>query len=206
MTAFVRVPGRAALSPTRMICALPASAEPDGFRRASVSLETAGSLPASLSSVGTPSGLAISTEAAIAACQSRPSTIATACGRFVGEVEGNTALTAPATSAAASAPATRVVFLVAETGKPSSVAAERSVDFALICGALPLLVPFSLSPEQPPTASRVRTRGTASGRSTATHDNDRYGGFAATAILSLVDWSVNRIGTRNFGGVSWISA
>ncbi len=71
-----------------------------------------------------PSGDAISTEAAIAPCQLFLSTIATACGRLSGEVAGNTALTTPATSATGSAPATRVVFFVAVTGKPSSAVAE----------------------------------------------------------------------------------
>src|SRR5919204_2373802 len=122
----------------RMICAFCASGEPDGLKRLSASLDTAGSLPPPLSRTGTPSGCAISTDAAMAPCQLALSTIATACGLLSGEVEGNTALAAPATSATGSAPATRVVFRVAVTGKPSSAAADLLVDCALMSvGAVP---------------------------------------------------------------------
>src|SRR5438067_1470462 len=171
----------------RMIWALPASGEPAGFSRASVSFDTVARLPPLLSRVGIASGLAMSTPAAIAPCQFCVSTIATACGRLLGPVDGNTALTAPAASAAASPPATRVVFLVADTGKPSSVAADLSVDFALICGALPFRVGlFSFSP-QPATATRHASRATSSGRRTKDHDNDPHVRPAPTATMSLVD-------------------
>src|SRR4051794_33862489 len=170
----------------RMICALPASAEPAGFKRASVSFDTAGRLPPLLSSVGIESGLAISTDAAMAPCQLRGSTIATAWGRLSGGVEGKIALTAPATSAAGSAPATRVVFFVAETGKPSSVAADLSVDFALISGCPPLDVPLSLR-EQPVAARTTKRKATASGRGTGDHDNDPHVRPALGATMSLVD-------------------
>src|SRR3954453_15302496 len=172
----------------RMICALPASGEPAGFSRASVSFDTVARLPPLLSSVGMPSGLAMSTPAAIAPCQFCVSTIATACGRLLGPVDGNTALTAPAASAAASPPATRVVFFEADTGKPSSVAADLSVDFALICGALPLRVElFSFSPAQPVTARRHARRATTTERRTKEHDNDPHVRPAPTATMSLVD-------------------
>src|SRR3954465_8170306 len=171
----------------RMICALPASGEPAGFSRASVSFDTVARLPPLLSSVGMPSGLAMSRPAAIAPCQFCVSTIATACGRLLGPVDGNTALTAPAASAAESPPATRVVFLEADTGKPSSVAADLSVDFALICGALPLPEPFSFSPAQPAMASRHARRATTSARRTEDHDNDPHVRPAPSATMSLVD-------------------
>src|SRR5947208_16414140 len=100
----------------RMICAFCASGEPVGLKRLSAWGDTDGSLLPSLSRIGIPRGCAISTDAAIAPVQSRLSTIATARGRLSGEVAGNTALTAPATSATGSAPATRVVFRVAEVG------------------------------------------------------------------------------------------
>src|SRR6185437_9352740 len=159
------MPGRPASSPIRMIWAFPASGEPGGLSRASVSFETVGRLPPLLRIVGMPSGCAISRPAAITPCQLAESTTATACGRLEGPVEGKTALTAPATSAAASPPGTRVVFLVADTGKPSSVAADLSVDLALICGALPLWVLlFSFRPAQPATASRQARRAATSGR------------------------------------------
>src|SRR5215470_19723247 len=117
-----------------MIAAFCASGDPAGARRLRASLDTGGNLPPSLSSVGIPSGCAISTAAAIAPCQSFLSTIATACGRFCEEVDGNTAVETPATSATASAPATRVVFFVAVTGKPSSEVADWLPDWALISG------------------------------------------------------------------------
>src|SRR5919204_2427388 len=129
----------AALSPMRMIWAFWARGEPAGLRRLRASLDTAGSLPPLLKRTGMPSGWAMSTDAAIAPCQLLLSTMATACGRLSGDVAGKTALTAPATSATVSAPATRVVFLVAVTGKPSSAAADLLVDWALMsAGAVPL--------------------------------------------------------------------
>src|SRR5919198_3343171 len=118
----------------RMSCAFLASAAPVGLSRLRVSLDTGGILPPSLKRIGTPSGLAISTDAATAPCQLDLSTSAIACGRLSAEVPGNTALTTPATSATASAPATRVVFLVADTGKPSLFEADLLPDFALIRG------------------------------------------------------------------------
>ena len=64
-------------------------------------------------------GGAIRTEAAIAACQSEVGASATAPGWVPGAADGYTASATPAASATGSAPGTRVVFLVAVTGKPS---------------------------------------------------------------------------------------
>ena len=77
------------------------------------------------SSTGAWMGGAISTDAAIAASQSPVGASVTAVGWVPGAAEGNTARATPAASATGSAPATRVVFLVARMGKPS---------FSLACG------------------------------------------------------------------------
>ena len=65
------------------------------------------------SSIGARIGGAISTEAAIAACQSSLGARVTAAGWVPGAADGYTASATPAASATGSAPATRVVFLVA---------------------------------------------------------------------------------------------
>ena len=80
---------------------------------------TAGSSPPSDSSSGAPIGGPASTAAAIALCQSFESTSTTAVGRSAPPVAGNSALATPAASAAASAPATRIVLRVAVDGKSS---------------------------------------------------------------------------------------
>ena len=61
--------------------------------------------------------------AAIPDCQSLESTSETASGPGTPPVEGNAASATPAAVAVGSAPATRVVFLVANSGKPRSWAA-----------------------------------------------------------------------------------
>jgi hypothetical protein len=179
-TTAVLYPATCALpSPMRMICAFSARGEPVGLSRLRVSRDTGGSELPSLSSTGMPSGFAISTDAAIAPCQLLLSTIATACGRFAGDVDGKTALTAPATSATGSAPATRVVLRVAVTGKPSSCAADVSLDCALTSGgwALPrAFACFSFRFLQPDTATSATSSSTASGRGTAAEDIDARGG------------------------------
>ncbi len=75
------------------------------------------------SRIGARSGRDISTDAATPACQSPESTSATARGRALGSSGVNTAWATAAASAVGSAPPTRVVFLVANCGKPSSCAA-----------------------------------------------------------------------------------
>src|SRR5919201_165248 len=138
--------------------------EPGGLRRFNVSLDTGGSLPPALRSTGMPSGLDINTDAEIASCQLPLSTIATAFGRLSADVAGKTALTTPATSATVSAPATRVVFFVAVTGKPSSAVADWLPASALISGGAPPPPPprplLSLRPAQPDTARSAATRST----------------------------------------------
>ncbi len=75
-----------------------------------------GTSPPPVTSIGALTGAAISTEAAIAACQSASSTRVTAAGRCAGVVEGKTASATPAAVAAGSDPPTRVVLLVAKDG------------------------------------------------------------------------------------------
>ena len=65
-------------------------------------------------------GCAARLAAAIPEAQSLSSTRLTATGPFTPPLEGKTASATPAASATGSGPATRVVFLVAKTGKPRS--------------------------------------------------------------------------------------
>ena len=65
----------------------------------------------------------MSAEAAMAACQLLPSTSVTTFGLACGAAPLKTARATAAASALASVPATRVVFLVANSGKPSEVSA-----------------------------------------------------------------------------------
>ena len=76
------------------------------------------------SRIGARIGGAISTEAAIAASQSSVGAIVTAVGWVPAATEGNTASATPAASEIGSTPDTRVVFLVASTGKPMPAAGD----------------------------------------------------------------------------------
>src|SRR4051794_14235668 len=116
-------PGGRATSPTRTACAPPAGSEPVGERASSADWVVGGILVPSVIRIGAWIGDDISTEAASAARQSWTSTSATALGRNSGVTDGKTARAAAAALAIGSAPATRVVFLVASTGKPSSASA-----------------------------------------------------------------------------------
>src|SRR5215212_55990 len=126
--------GARGFGPTSTTCAPFVSWEPFGLSRLSVSVVTSGRPLPSDSSVGPRTGAAFSTDAARAPCQSSLSTSATTEGRERSLVAGHTALTAPATSAAASPPLTRVVFLVATVGKPSSAAARGWLDLTPVAG------------------------------------------------------------------------
>src|SRR4051794_37657421 len=84
-------------------------------------------LPAD-SRMGALTGCAVRLAAAIPDCQSLESTRETASGPGMPPVDGKAASATPAAFATGSAPATRVVFLVANSGKPRSWT-------ALGCGA-----------------------------------------------------------------------
>ena len=100
-----------------------AGPDPVGASFVSVSAVAGGSEVLPESSTGAWMGGAISTDAAIAACQSSVGASVTAVGWVPAPTDGNTATATPAASATGSAPGTRVVFLVATVGKPSSCAA-----------------------------------------------------------------------------------
>ena len=93
-------------------------AEPVGASMLSACAVAAGSEPLPDSRIGARIGGAISTEAAIAASQSSVGASVTAAGWVPGAEDGYTASATPAASAIGSAPATRVVFLVASAGIP----------------------------------------------------------------------------------------
>src|ERR1700733_3982083 len=116
----------------RMTCAPPAAPDPVGASADRASLVAAGSAVAPESSTGAPMGGAISTDAAIAACQSPVGASVTTFGWVPGTTDGNTARATPAASATGSLPGTRVVFLVASAGKPSFCAAWGAFDGTLI--------------------------------------------------------------------------
>ena len=73
-------------------------------------------------------GAAISTEEAIAACQSPVGARVTACGWVPGAADGYTASATPAASEIGSAPGTRVVLRVATVGKPSLATASGACE------------------------------------------------------------------------------
>ncbi len=116
--ALARRPLRPGTSPTRMICAPSAGPEPVGASRLSASAVAGGRAELPESRIGARMGGAISTEEAIAACQLSLGAMVTAVGWVPATLEGNTASATPAALATESAPETRVVFFVADTGKP----------------------------------------------------------------------------------------
>src|SRR4051812_19452283 len=75
------------------------------------------------SRIGALTGGEVRLAAAIPDCQSPESTSETASGPATPPVDGKTASATPAALATGSAPATRVVFLVANSGNPRSCAA-----------------------------------------------------------------------------------
>ena len=81
------------------------------------------------SRIGARIGDDISTDEAIAACQSSVGASVTAVGWVPLAAEGYTAIATPAASATGSAPGTRVVFLVAVVGNPSCWAALGVLDW-----------------------------------------------------------------------------
>src|SRR5690348_9522714 len=101
---------------------------PAGASALSVSLVADGSEVDPDSRIGARIGDDISTDEAIAACQSSVGASVTAVGWVPGAAEGYTASATPAASAIGSAPGTRVVFLVAIVGNPSCWAASGVLD------------------------------------------------------------------------------
>ena len=102
---------------------------PVGARAVSASLVADGSEVAPDSRIGARIGEDISTDEAIAACQSSVGASVTAVGWVPLAAEGYTAIATPAASATGSAPGTRVVFLVAVVGNPSCWAALGVLDW-----------------------------------------------------------------------------
>ncbi len=100
---------------------------PVGASRLSASAVVGGIAVLPDSSTGARIGGAISTEAAIAACQSSDGASVTAVGWVPGAAEGNTASATPAAFETESLPDTRVVFLVASTGKPRLAAGAAAL-------------------------------------------------------------------------------
>ena len=96
------------------------AAEPSGPSCSSAVAVSSGISPPSVSRTGAPTGAAVSDAAAIPPAQSPASTSETASGPATPPAEGKTASAAAAASAIGSAPETRVVFLVANAGNPSS--------------------------------------------------------------------------------------
>ena len=143
----------AGTEPTRITWAPFAAPDPVGASVDTTSAVAAGSDPAPDRSTGARIGGAIRTEAAIEAAQSSLGAMVTAAGWVPGAADGYTASATPAASATGSAPATRVVFLVASTGKPSFCAA-RGVFVPIPTGALDEVVLCSSLgvPPQPASA------------------------------------------------------
>src|SRR5919198_1888611 len=109
-----------------MTWALSAGLLPVGSSAPSAAELAAGRFGPSDRRIGARMGALMNTAAATPARQSPESTRVTAGGRVVAEVPEYTAWATPAASAVGSAPPTRVVFLVAKPGNPSSRAAEPS--------------------------------------------------------------------------------
>ena len=117
-----RSPGAVA-DPIVKICLPSVFAEPVGPSARSASAVTSGTSSVPVSRIGARMGCAARLAAAIPEAQSLSSTRLTATGPFTPPLEGKTASATPAASATGSGPATRVVFLVAKTGKPRSCVA-----------------------------------------------------------------------------------
>jgi hypothetical protein len=107
-------------------------------------------------------GVEASTAPAMPARQSLASMSATALGRVSTLVAGNTARATPAALAVGSAPPMRVVFFVANAGKPRSAAASGSEPFAPTVGpSLDCRPAFLLPPPQPAAARAASRQATA---------------------------------------------
>jgi hypothetical protein len=115
MSELLKPAGLATL-PMRMTCALPAAAEPWGCSASSVLLETPGMSVPLVNSAGALNGGAISAAAATATRQSRLSTSVIASGLRAGS--GYTERSTAAAICVGPDPGTRVVFFVANSGKP----------------------------------------------------------------------------------------
>ena len=147
-------PVAAGTSPTRITCAPPTEAAPVGARRCSAFVVAGGSAPGPESRIGARIGGAMRTDAAIAACQSSVGASATAVGWVPGTVEGNTASATPAALAIELLPETRVVFLVASTGKPTPAVTDTG---ELAAAVVVLTISSVALPPQPATSPQAAT-------------------------------------------------
>src|SRR5436853_2222954 len=169
-TRAARSPPGAGTEPTRITWAPPSWRAPVGSRAPSAFLVASGSEPDPVSSVGARSGRDISTDAATPDCQSPESTSATARGRALDSSGVNTAWATAAASAVGSAPPTRVVFLVANCGKPSCWAALDSSPLRPMAGDCPRLPwpwPQAERASEPTMTEHAATGRRSTGRSVA---------------------------------------
>src|SRR6185436_5917770 len=168
--------------PIRITAAPFDASDPFGSSRSSVSSDTAGRLSSSDRRSGALKLPPAKTEAATPPCQLSLSTRTTIFGWVVSLVAGQTAPATPATSAIASPPPTRVVFLVAVNGKPRSLAASSSFAFTPIWGG----VSPPSSPSEHPAKSAQQARSSSGRRATGL---TLQGSFEAGR--GTIDWSVN---------------
>ena len=115
----------AVAEPIVKICLPSVFAEPAGASALSASAVKSGMSSVPVSRIGAPMGCAARLAAAIPEAQSLSSTRLTAAGPGTPPADGNAARATPAASATGSRPATRVVFLVANAGKPRSWRGRR---------------------------------------------------------------------------------
>src|SRR6476469_2417558 len=145
-----------------MTCAPPASGEPVGCSASSAALVASGSVSPSANSTGARIGLPASTDAASPVRQSRTSARITALGRDSIVREGYVASATPAASATGSPPATRVVFLVANTGNPSGgPLTGTSSPVWPVTGAVAAAVGVSVGATPPPDPPQPATSNSA---------------------------------------------
>src|SRR5215211_3758267 len=123
VTRSTSTPDGAVAPPIRNTWAPWLAADPPGPRASSASVVRPGMSSVPEIRIGALTGGAVRLAAAIPSRHSSESTSDTASGPDTPPVEGNTASATPAASATGSAPATRVVFLVANSGNPRSCAA-----------------------------------------------------------------------------------
>src|SRR5215218_2118920 len=195
-------PGAGAL-PTRTTCAPPSSEAPVGASASSASALAAGRSLPSDSSNGARSGSLISTAAASPACQMRWSASTTARGRVAGTPSlpaGYTARATAAASAIGSAPPTRVVFFVANAGKPSCCGASGSFPARPICGLSSRLgSPPQPAPSDAASTSRRHARPRRRRMRSAQGGDDPHRCAVAVALCADRERAV-RIHEREHGG------
>src|SRR3954469_878007 len=148
-----RRPAGRATSPTRITCAPPTAFAPVGASAPRASSLAVGRSGPFEYRMGARIVVPASTDAATPMRQSRTSTSATAPGRVFTDRPGKTARAPPAASAIGSAPPTRVVFFVANAGKPRLPAASDWLPLAPTVGVVTVRAPTP--PRFPPQAAAV---------------------------------------------------